>query len=421
MPSASCVLRQRQQARKTAAVMRRRPRSEFGHRSMRLTGFSCGLEIVLGGDVLSEAKKIESFALECRPCVGAGFCRGLASRRQLSVPDHILEFYTRAMGKTLDIIPSADWLRANGLTSLLIAGSGAAFSVDWLVDQNTDCVAGCPRNREGSWKTILDRGAERATNSTMTSPEPSRKVKRTISVLSSGCRGGRLLADWARDSGISCPSDGRDKFFERSKPATLGRRELRNCLDEVDAFDGSPADRALTAWMMKKGHAISAWTGLSKVVFWKSCRLPDSPPASLGKRATDDPAKDILRGNPSRVATGGYVSQNRTSFARHWRYSLRRRYRPRPHRHSGVLRDQASGQEISGHQRQGAGPHRRRVSALMEALEIFHAENFAQAPVRASLRSMCGGDSAPVHPEALPHYRHQNLFRLGPFDRLDNG
>lgn len=52
-----------------------------------------------------------------------------------------------------------------------------------------------------------------------------------------------------------------------------------------------------------------------------------------------------------------------------------------------------------------------RVSALMEALEIFHAENFAQTPVRrASLRSMHGGDRAPVHPELLPHYRHESYF-----------
>ena len=58
----------------------------------------------------------------------------------------------------------------------------------------------------------------------------------------------------------------------------------------------------------------------------------------------------------------------------------------------------------------GLGRVDARVSALMEALEIFHAENFAQPPVRASLRSMCGGDRLPVHPDALPHYRHETYF-----------
>ena len=139
-------------------------------------------------------------------------------------------------------------------------------------------------------------------------------------------------------------------------------------------------------------------------------RLPDLPPASLGKRATDDPAKGILRGYPSRVATGGYVSQNRTSFARHWRYALRRRYRPRPHRHSGVLRDQASGQNDLGHQRQGAWPHRRSGFRLDGSSGDISCRELCAGPGKSQLRSMCGGDSAPVHPEALPHYRHQTYF-----------
>jgi ribosomal protein S12 methylthiotransferase accessory factor len=58
----------------------------------------------------------------------------------------------------------------------------------------------------------------------------------------------------------------------------------------------------------------------------------------------------------------------------------------------------------------GLGRIDARVSALMEALEIFHAENFAQPPVRASLRSMCGGDRVAVHPGVLPHYRHETYF-----------
>jgi ribosomal protein S12 methylthiotransferase accessory factor len=58
----------------------------------------------------------------------------------------------------------------------------------------------------------------------------------------------------------------------------------------------------------------------------------------------------------------------------------------------------------------GLGRMDARVSALMEALEIFHAENSAEIPVRASLRSMCGGNRAPVHPGALPHYRRETYF-----------
>lgn len=52
-----------------------------------------------------------------------------------------------------------------------------------------------------------------------------------------------------------------------------------------------------------------------------------------------------------------------------------------------------------------------RVSALMEALEVFHAENLPQTSARrASLRSMREEGSAAVDPETLPHYRHDTYF-----------
>jgi ribosomal protein S12 methylthiotransferase accessory factor len=52
-----------------------------------------------------------------------------------------------------------------------------------------------------------------------------------------------------------------------------------------------------------------------------------------------------------------------------------------------------------------------RVSALMEALEIFHVENMPDAALRkGSLQSMYAEDRVPVHPELLPHYRQETYF-----------
>ena len=51
-----------------------------------------------------------------------------------------------------------------------------------------------------------------------------------------------------------------------------------------------------------------------------------------------------------------------------------------------------------------------RVSALMEALEIFHAENPGDAPIRSGLRSMVEAGRTPVHPAALPHYFDRGYF-----------
>jgi len=51
-----------------------------------------------------------------------------------------------------------------------------------------------------------------------------------------------------------------------------------------------------------------------------------------------------------------------------------------------------------------------RVSALMEALELFHAENAPQGLVRASLRWMREQDRAAVVAETLPHYRREVHF-----------
>jgi hypothetical protein len=66
----------------------------------------------------------------------------------------------------------------------------------------------------------------------------------------------RLLADWAREGGISCPSDVLSKYFERGEPATLptsGSESFQISIDQTDAFDGAPAECALTAWMIEKG------------------------------------------------------------------------------------------------------------------------------------------------------------------------
>jgi ribosomal protein S12 methylthiotransferase accessory factor len=51
-----------------------------------------------------------------------------------------------------------------------------------------------------------------------------------------------------------------------------------------------------------------------------------------------------------------------------------------------------------------------RASALMEALEIFHAENVPRGLVTTSLRSMREQNRSAVVPETLPHYRHDTYF-----------
>lgn len=59
----------------------------------------------------------------------------------------------------------------------------------------------------------------------------------------------------------------------------------------------------------------------------------------------------------------------------------------------------------------GLGHIDARVSALMEALEVFHAENLPPTAIeRASLQSMRGEGRAVVDPELLPHHRHETYF-----------
>jgi ribosomal protein S12 methylthiotransferase accessory factor len=63
----------------------------------------------------------------------------------------------------------------------------------------------------------------------------------------------------------------------------------------------------------------------------------------------------------------------------------------------------------------GKGPGRidARVSALMEALEVFQAERMPEAPLRACLRSMSEAGRIAIHPSELPQYRHENYFSPG--------
>ena len=68
-----CCCANGQQARKTAAVRQEEAWSDIWRSErLRLTGFSCGSEIVLGVTSCPRPKKIQSFALACRPCCRRG-------------------------------------------------------------------------------------------------------------------------------------------------------------------------------------------------------------------------------------------------------------------------------------------------------------------------------------------------------------
>lgn len=201
-----------QAARKPAAVKPEEPWSDIWRlERLRLTGFSRGSEIVSGNDVLSEAAKEPVLVAEMQAVLSArAFVMDLAWRKQLAVPDRLLEFYTRRWETTLDIVPGPDWLRANGLTYPSYRRRLAQhFLVDWLLDQGTsDPTTRSPSaNGEADDADLIVRMPQR-----------------------------RLLADWARENGITCPSDVLDKYA-----------------GEIVASGDAPADCALTAWMMEKG------------------------------------------------------------------------------------------------------------------------------------------------------------------------
>jgi hypothetical protein len=249
-----------QEARKTAAVKPEEAWSDIWRlERLRLTGFSCGSEIVLGSYVLSEAKKDPILCARMHTVLSMrAFVTDLARRRQLSVPDHMLDSYTQRWEKTLDIIPRADWLRTNGLTYLSYRRLLAQhFLIDWLVDQDT---GGCGRLPQESRGIAEDgpstKDAERASSPAMISPETCERGEADLVGLVVRVPRGRLLADWARENGVSCPSEILDKYFESGEPVTLpasGSGSFQIAMGEIDAFDASPADCALTAWMIEKG------------------------------------------------------------------------------------------------------------------------------------------------------------------------
>jgi hypothetical protein len=264
-----------QEARKTAAAKSEETWSDTWRlERLRLTGFTSGSEIVLGSNVLSEAKKDPILCARMQTVLSTrAFVMDLARRKQLSIPDHLLEFYTRRWEKTLNIIPEADWLRANGLTCLCYRRLLAQhFLIDWLVDQDTDCCGGSPHEPRGIEEDGPSiRGVERTPNSIMILPEPSPKDEADQVGLVVRMPRRRLLADWAREGGISCPSDVLSKYSECGERATLPTSagdSFQISIDEIDAFDGSSADYALTAWMIEKGpcHFGLDWSFESTVL-----------------------------------------------------------------------------------------------------------------------------------------------------------
>ena len=151
-----------------------------------------------------------------------------AWRKQLSVPDHLLEFYTQRWEKTLNIIPGPDWLRANGLTYLSYRRLLAQhFLIDWLIEEPADSV--------------------------MISLEPSAKDEADHIGLVVRRPPRRLLADWARESGASCPPDFPGKCIERGEPTTLPASDSESFEITSEEIDNLPADGALAGWMMEKG------------------------------------------------------------------------------------------------------------------------------------------------------------------------
>jgi ribosomal protein S12 methylthiotransferase accessory factor len=76
-----------------------------------------------------------------------------------------------------------------------------------------------------------------------------------------------------------------------------------------------------------------------------------------------------------------------------------------------------AGQMVQVTNGKGLGRAAARVSALMEALEVFHAERIPEPPVRASLRSMSDTGRISIHPTLLPQYRNENYF--GPDQLID--
>jgi hypothetical protein len=200
---------------KPATVKQEEPGPEVWRpERLRLTGFACGSQVVLGSDVLSAAEKDAALCARLVPVLLArAFVMDLARRRQLSLPDHLLESCTRRWEAILDVVPDSDWLRGNGLTTLSYRRLLARhFLVDWLIDH--DAGHG-------------DRPLQ---------PETAADDLDQLSLVVSMPRP-RLLAEWARESGVSCPTDILGKYIEQSD----------------SAGGDSPADFALAVWLIEKG------------------------------------------------------------------------------------------------------------------------------------------------------------------------
>ena len=174
---------------------------------LRLTGFWCGSQIVLGSDVLSAAEKdAELCARMVPPLLARAFVMDLARRKQLSFPDHLLNSYTRRWETTLSVIPDTDRLRANGfgLTSLSYRRLLAQhFLVDWIIDQDAG-RCGRPLRPEPA----ADGDADQL-STVANMPRPA------------------LLAEWARGSGVSLPAEELRKHVELYKFSRCARRTLR--------------------------------------------------------------------------------------------------------------------------------------------------------------------------------------------------
>jgi hypothetical protein len=219
------------------------------------TGFEGPWGTLPGETLLTRAKCDSDLLASMRPILSArGFVLDLAKQEGISIADDLLDLHIEQWGKDREIDARPEWLRANGLTfrhyrRLLaerilvdrLAVEGSRFARPPGGSESPPPVGLIPLDQgKCMLRAMLGLRAREALS------------EKDIAELPPP----RLLVDWARRNGISCPDDVLVTYTARwAPPRSSGAPVPRHSnapSDAVDGCDGPVAQCALAAWMIEK-------------------------------------------------------------------------------------------------------------------------------------------------------------------------
>ena len=225
---------------------------------MLLTGLLDSQAIRLGDEVLEASEKDPVLLDRLWPTLSTrGFLLDWASHNRIALPEQLLRDYIEQWERDRNITDHSDWLKANGLTR---SSCRRLLAEHCLIDWLTTCGPGHFGLPCSSPASLRQEPQPTRTGQALHSiarpalPDLEDQPMQADQWTRSSQRA--FLVDWARQNGVCCPADVLEQNVMQREGTDRGvavPRHGRSDTQDLEEIDASPADEALTTWMVERG------------------------------------------------------------------------------------------------------------------------------------------------------------------------